>query len=624
VTESQFTLLRQRRFAPFFCTQAFGAFNDNFYKNVLVILVTYNAVSYSGIDAVQLTQLAGGLFILPFVLFSGLAGQLADRFDKIVIMRAVKILEVAIMAIATAGFFMHNIWALLAALFMMGVHSTFFAPAKYGLLPAVLNSRELVGGNAMLEMGTFAAILLGQSFAGPIAASGSTTVMGLALLTVAILGVIASFFIPTMSPAAPHLRIDWNLYRSTVQNMAVASRDHTVFLAILGISWFWFFGIVVLAQMPVYASQILSGPEITVTLLMFGFTLGIGAGSLFCEKLSGGRLEIGLVPFGSLLMTVFGVDLYFATPVAAPATAHTLMALLSDPATWHILGDLVMIGLAGGLYIVPLYTLVQRRTPMDVMSRVVAATSIWNALFMVVASVSGALLVKHGASVAELLLGCALLNFIVTAIIYSQVPEFLLRFLAWGLTHLVYRVHVTGAAHVPHKGPALVICNHVSYVDALVLSAAVARPMRFVMEASIFRFAPLKWIFTGMKAIPVASAAEDRGVREAAFTAVSTALRDGHVVCIFPEGRLTRDGGVSDFRPGLLRILAENPVPVIPIGLSGLWGSVFSHGAAGIAQFLPVRFKSRVEMQIGKPIAPKSVTLDQLRETVLNLRGTRA
>ncbi len=621
---NQFSLLGQRRFFPFFLTQALGAFNDNFYKNLLVILVTYDAASYSGINPVQLTQLAGGLFILPFVVFSGLAGQLADRYDKISVMRAVKVLEVAIMGIATFGFATHNIYALLSALFLMGVHSTFFAPAKYGLLPAVLESNELVGGNALLEMGTFAAILLGQSLAGPIAATGSTAIIGPTLFAVAAFGLLASFKIPKMSPAAPQLTLDWNLWRSTIQNLSVAHQDRIVFLAILGISWYWIYGIIVLAQMPIYASMIIRGPELTVTLLMFGFTLGIAAGSLLCERLSGGRLEIGLVPLGSLLMTVFGIDLYFSTPQLVSNVTRQISVVLADWTTWHILMDLMMIGLSGGLYIVPLYALVQRRTPIKVMSRVIAANSIWNAVFMVVASLFGALLIQHGMSVPELLLTCAILNFGVTAVIYSRVPEFLLRLLAWILMHLVYRVQVEGLENVPRRGAALVVCNHVSYVDALVLSAAVNRPMRFVMESSIFKTPILNSIFTGMKAIPVASAQEDRVIREAAFEQVSAALTEGHVVCIFPEGKLTRNGEVDTFRPGVMRILATNPVPVIPMALCGLWGSIFSHGATGLTRFLPLRFKLRVALHIGQSITASLVTPDRLRSIVLGLRGGNA
>lgn len=623
MADSQFALLRQRRFLPFFCTQALGAFNDNFYKNVLVILVTYNAASYSGINPLQLAQLAGGLFILPFVLFSGLAGELADRFDKTLLMRAVKLLEVLIMVLATYGFATHSIVALLGALFMMGVHSTFFAPAKYGILPTILDRRELVGGNALLEMGTFVAILAGQSFAGPIAASGSTLVIGPALITVAAIGVAWSFAIPRMAPAAPGLRIDWNLWRSTIENLVVAQRDRVVFLSILGISWFWFFGIIVLAQMPFYASTVLKGPEVTVTLLMFGFSLGVGAGSLLCDRLSGGRLEIGLVPLGSLLMTIFGADLYFATPTVLPTAMRSMAVVLADYATWHMLLDVTMIGLAGGLYIVPLYALMQSRTPKEVMSRVIAASSIWSAIFMVVASVTAATALSRGLSVPALLLLCALANFAVTAFIYAQVPEFLLRFLAWILMRIVYRVRVTGIENIPEKGPALVVCNHVSYVDALVLSAAVPRPMRFVMEAAIFRIAALNLLFTGMKAIPVASAREDRALREAAFAAVGAALRAGNVVCIFPEGHLTRDGQLDVFRPGVLRILAENPVPVIPMGLSGLWGSMFSYAFRGLSRCVPRKLNARVDLRVGPAIAPQDGHPDVLRATVLALRGDR-
>jgi len=621
MTESQFGLLRQRRFLPFFITQAFGAFNDNFYKNVLVILVTYDAVTYSSVNPAQLTQLAGGLFILPFVVFSGLAGQLADRFDKVLVMRVVKCFEVAIMLLATAGFATHSIGALLGALFLMGMHSTFFAPAKYGILPTILDARELVGGNAMLEMGTFVAILCGQCLAGPVAASGTTLIIGPTLIAVATMGLIWSLAIPRLAPEAPGLRIDWNLWRSTIENMAVAYRDHSVFLAILGISWFWFYGVVILAQMPIYGSVILHGPEVTVTVLLLGFTAGIGTGSLLCERLSGGRLEIGLVPLGSLLMTVFGIDLYFATPAVPSATLHTLSSLLWEQSTWRIIVDLTLIGLSGGLYIVPLYAMVQRRTPIEVMSRVIAANSIWNALFMVVAAVLGALLIGWGLSIRGLLLLCAVLNVGVTAFIYAQVPEFLLRFLAWALMRCVYRVQVSGLERFPGKGSALVVCNHVSYADALVLSAAIPRPMRFVMEAAIFRMPLLKQISTGMKAIPVAAASENRAVREAAFDAVAAALRAGNVVCIFPEGHRTYDGEIDQFRPGLLRILAENPVPVVPIGLSGLWGSMFSRGGTGWSRFLPRHLRSRVQMRIGLPIAASDAEPESLRLEVLALRG---
>lgn len=621
MSTSQFGLLRQRRFLPFFITQAFGAFNDNFYKNVLLILVTYDAASYSGADPAQLTQLAGGLFILPFVLFSGLAGQLADRFDKVLVMRAVKLFEIVIMLIASAGILAHQLPWLLGALFLMGVHSTFFAPAKYGILPAILDNGELVGGNAMLEMGTFLAILAGQSLAGPVVASHSTMIIVPALIAVAVAGLLVSLAIPRLRPAAPDLRIDWNLLRSTIENLQVAQRDRSTFLGILGISWFWFFGIVVLAQMPIYASTILHGPELTVTALMFGFSLGIGMGSLACETLSGGHLEIGLVPLGSLLMTVFGIDLYVATPTVLPDHLRSLAELAADRRVWRLLADVSLIGMAGGLYIVPLYAMIQRRTPEAFMSRVIAANSIWNAIFMVVASLLGAVLVAHGVSVPMLLLLVALLNLLVTAFIYSLGPEFLLRFLAWVITRVIYRVRIDGLEHVPARGPALLVCNHVSYADALILSAAVVRPMRFVMEAAIFQVPVLNLIFRGMKAIPVAPASTDRAVREAAFAAVAAALREGHLVCIFPEGHLTRDGEIDTFRPGVLRILAETPVPVIPAALGGLWGSMFSRATFGDGRALTGKLWSRVHLRFGPAVAADTVDLADLQQRVGQLRG---
>ncbi|HEX3137968.1 MAG TPA: MFS transporter, partial [Casimicrobiaceae bacterium] len=315
---SQFRLLRQRRFLPFFGAQAFGAFNDNIYKNVLVIVATYHAASYTQLDPELLTNMAGGLFILPYVLFSGIAGQLADRFDKALVLKVVKAAEIVIMTIAALGFAAHSIEVLLSALFLMGVHSTFFAPAKYGLLPEVLQETELVGGNALVEMGTFLAILLGTLAAGLLAAEGSNGAIATALIGVAAIGFTVSLAIPALRPAAPDLRIDWRPWTSTWDNIRAARESRAVFQSILGISWFWFYGALVLAQLPLFAKNVLGGSEQIVTLLLVLFSAGIGVGSLLCERLSGRKVEIGLVPFGSIGLTAFAVDLYFAVPDAPP------------------------------------------------------------------------------------------------------------------------------------------------------------------------------------------------------------------------------------------------------------------------------------------------------------------
>lgn len=626
-TDSQFRLLAERRFLPFFGAQALGAFNDNVYKNALVILATYHAASFTTLEPALLTNLAAALFILPFVLFSGLAGQLADRYDKTRVMQVVKASEVAIMALAGAGFALQSLPLLLAALFCMGAHSTFFAPAKYGLLPQVLDDGELVGGNALVEMGTFVSILLGTLAAGVLAANADHASdvgpLVAVLLGVAIAGLVASLAMPRLAPAAPTLRIDWNPLTSTLDNLRAAREQRVVFLSVLGNSWFWFYGALVLTQLPVYAKDVLHGSEQLVTWLLVAFTFGVGIGSLLCERLSGHRVEIGLVPLGSIGLTIFGVDLYFATPAALPAGPLDGAAFLAQPGAWRVFLDLALLGVFGGFYIVPLYALVQSRTPRERMSRVIGATSILNAAFMVAAAGLAAGLLAAGCTVTQVLLVVALLNAAVAVYIYSLVPEFLLRFLAWVLVRFVYRVRVSGSEHFPLEGPALVVCNHVAFTDPIVLTAACRRPMRFVMDAAIFRVPLLSLVFKGMKAIPVASAKEDVSVRERAFEAVAAELRAGHIVCIFPEGRLTPDGAIGEFKPGVLRILNETPVPVVPAGVSGLWGSMFSREQKQVWRRWPRRFMTRIEVRVGEPLAPEAVTLDGLRDRVATLRGPR-
>ena len=620
-SSNQFLLLLQRRFAPFFVAQALGAFNDNVYKNVLVIVAVYHAASFTTLDPELLTNLAGGLFILPFVLFSGMAGQLADRYDKTLILRAVKACEIGIMLLAGWGLARQNMVVLLAALFLMGMHSTFFAPAKYGLLPEVLRESELVGGNALVEMGTFLAILLGTLLAGLLASTGHVGTIQLVLFGIATLGFGASLFIPRLQPAVPQLRIDWRPWTSAWDNLRAAHSSRTVFLAVLGISWFWFYGALVLAQLPLYAKTHLGGGEQVVTVLLVVFSAGIGTGSLLCERLSGHKVEIGLVPFGSIGLTVFAIDLYFATPAHTAVSGLSAAQFLQRTGTWRVLLDLGLIGVFGGFFIVPLYALIQQRARREIMSRVIGANSILNAVFMVAAALFAATALQAGMSISQLLLVTGVLNALVAIYIYSLVPEFLLRFLAWLLVHFFYRLNTRDLQHIPEHGPALLICNHVSFADALVISAACRRPVRFIMESSIFKIPVLRTIFRGMKAIPVAPAKEDRAVYERAFEIVAQELRAGNLVCIFPEGRLTKDGEIADFRAGALRILKDTPVPVVPLALSGLWDSIVSRKYPRVWQRWPRRFWAKVRLVAGAAVEPQDATLEALREKVVALRG---
>jgi 1-acyl-sn-glycerol-3-phosphate acyltransferase len=620
---NQYRLLGQRRFLPFFITQACGAFNDNLLKNVLVILVTYQAARWSTLAPELLTNLAAGLFILPFVVFSGIAGQLGERFDKALILKSIKALEIGIMLVAAIGFLNHSAALLLFALFMMGVHSTFFAPAKYGLLPQVLNDAELVGGNALLETGTFLAILLGTLSAGILAGHANSAWIAAALFLVALIGFGVSLAIPKAPAVAPDQHLDLNPITSTWDNLRAAGESRSVLLSVLGMSWFWFFGAVVLTQLPQYCHDVLHGDESIVTVSIVMFSVGVGVGSLLCEKLSGRQVEIGLVPFGSIGLTLFAVDWVIATPKVPAGMVVSARLLTQLPGGLHTLIDLALIGVFGGFFIVPLNALVQQRSRPQALARVIGANSILNALFMVAAAIISAVGLARGLTIPQLILMIAAMNAAVAVYIYTLVPEFLLRFVCWLLVHTLYRLRKSGQ-HFPEQGAALIVCNHVSFVDALVISASCRRPIRFIMDHAIFSAPVIKTLALGMKAIPIASSKDNPAVYAAAFEAAGAALREGELVCIFPEGRLTTDGSIAQFRPGLARILEETPVPVIPVALAGLWGSMFSRYGKRFWQRLPRRLWHRVTINVGKVLKPEEADLEQLRDRVLKLYGAAA
>jgi 1-acyl-sn-glycerol-3-phosphate acyltransferase len=615
----------ERRFLPFFCAQACGAFNDNLLKNVLIILVTYQAARWSALRPELLANIAAALFIAPFVVFSGIAGQLGERFDKTRILKCVKALEILIMLVAAVGFLQHRVALLLLALFMMGVHSSFFAPAKYGLLPEVLNAEELVGGNALLETGTFLAILLGTLAAGLLAGHSNTSWIAAGLVLIALLGFVSSLAIPKSQAVAPGQHLDWNPWTSTLDNLRAARESRTVFLSILGMSWFWFFGALVLVQLPLYCHNVLHGDESLVTLTIAMFAVGVGVGSLLCERLSGRQVEIGLVPFGSIGLTLFAVDWVIATPRLDAHVLLTAHALLALPGGIRTLLDIAAVGVFGGFFVVPLNALVQQRSRPQALARVIGANSILNALFMVAAAALAAVGLARGLTVLQLILLAALMNAVVAIYIYTLVPEFLLRFVCWLLVHTLYRLKRRGE-HFPESGAALIVSNHVSFVDALVISAACRRPIRFIMENAIFRAPIIRTLATGMKAIPITSAKEDAVVYERAFELAAAALRDGELLCIFPEGRLTADGEIAAFRPGFARILAANPVPVIPIAIVGLWGSMFSRQFRRLWQRLPRKLWHRVIVNVGSVVAPGDATPERLRAGVgvLYLEASKA
>ncbi|PRC91174.1 Acyltransferase [Solimicrobium silvestre] len=601
-----------------------GALNDNVFKTALLTILTFDALNWTTMDVGVLNNLIPGLFILPFLLFSASAGQIADKVEKGKLARAVKLLEIFIMSVAALGWFSHQLWLLIVAVAGMGLHSTLFGPVKYAYLPQHLKNDELVGGNGIIEMGTFVGILLGEIIGAVLVVHKPWGIHLVALGTIgiAILGCAVSWKIPRSPAPAPNLVMNWNPFTETVRNIRFSSRNRTVFLSLLGNSWFWFYGAIVLAQFPQYAKEYLHGDHSVFVLLLAVFSVGIGAGSLLCERLSGHKVEIGLVPFGAIGLSLFGIDLYLSSVQYVNTSSVDLFQFVQQTGSWRILFDIVCIGIFGGLYIVPLFALIQTRCDPEHMSRTIAGMNILNSLFMVVAALSAMVMLKSGLSIPQIFLVTACLNGLVAIYIFSLVPEFLMRFLVWLLIHTIHRVRGIDISRIPETGAAVLVCNHVSYLDALVIAACAPRPIRFVMDHRIFNIPVFSWIFKTGKAIPIASAKEDPWIMEHAFVDIAKALHDGDLVCIFPEGRLTQNGELNTFKNGIQKIIERTPVPVIPMALRGLWGSIYSRGSDNpFKRTFRRGLFSKLELIVGEPIPSELATPEFLQEKVQALRG---
>jgi 1-acyl-sn-glycerol-3-phosphate acyltransferase len=634
VHANQFALLGQRRFAPFFWTQFAGAANDNLFKFAFTVMVTYQ-LQLGWMPPAMAGLAIGALFILPFLLFSATAGQLTDKYDKTKMIRVVKNLEIAIMAIAAWGFVRADAVVLLGCVFLMGLHSTLFGPVKFAYLPQVLDARELTGGNGMVEMGTFVAILLGQVAGGLLVALpgvGHTTV-AVACVGLALVGRGVAQAIPPAPATDPNLVVNWNPFSETWRNLQLAHGNIVVFRSLLGISWMWFFGAVFLSQFPSFAKEVLHGNEQVASLLLVVFSIGIGIGSLLCETLSRRQVEIGLVPLGAIGMSVFAIDLYFASRGLPAVPEMGLGAFVGQGAHWRVMADLGLLSLFAGLYSVPMYALIQLRSQPTHRARIIAANNILNALFMIASSVIAGALLKAGFTIPQIFLFTGIANAVVAFYIFMLVPEYLLRFVSWLLSHFIYRFRIRGDEHIPTEGAAVLVCNHVSFIDAVLLMAASPRPIRFIMDHRIFRVPVLGWLFRLAKAIPIAPQKDDPVAYERAFAQAVDVLREGDLLAIFPEGAITRDGTLQPFKGGVMKILAAardeglDP-PVIPMALTNLWGSFFSRieqrDGQNVAMVRPFRrgLFSRVGLHVGPAVPGPEVQPESLQSRVSGLLAT--
>lgn len=535
-SSSQFQLLKQKRFGPFFLTQFFGAFNDNVFKNSLIILIAFQS-SFSGSDISNyIINLAALLFILPFFLFSATAGQIADRFGKAGLIRKIKLGEIVIMVLAGAGFYLDSIPLLLLCLFLMGTQSSFFGPIKYSIIPEHLKQKELIGGNALVESGTFMAILLGTMLGGFLVgvATDARALVSVTVITLAGLGYLSSLQIPFTAAAAPSLKVRWNPAVETVRNVAALRKHGPVFFFILGISWFWFLGATYLTQLPNFTRLALGANAQVVTFFLALLCVGIGVGSLLCERLSNRSIELGLVPVGSIGLTIFGIDLFFATTAHASGELVGLSEFIRNPSNWRLCSDIFLIGLFGGMYIVPLYATVQARTRAQERARVIAGNNILNAIAMMGSSLYAIALLGAGLSIPGLFLTIALLNAAVALFIFTRVPEFLVRLMVWVSMTLVYRIKTLETEYLPEQGPLVLLSNPASFLDVLILSTCLGRPARFFVSPEYLESAFSAFLLKAVNRLADAPGSRAPPREIPVYEQIAAELDQGKAVGIFP------------------------------------------------------------------------------------------
>ncbi|MBF0188455.1 MAG: acyl-[ACP]--phospholipid O-acyltransferase [Magnetococcales bacterium] len=570
-----FTLLAKRRFLPLFLTQALGAFNDNLFKNALVIMVTYRAMTLAGISTELMVTAAAGVFILPFFLFSATAGLIADRWDKARTIRWVKFGEVLIMVLAAFAFSMDRLDLLILVLFLMGTQSAFFGPLKYAILPDHLHESELIAGNALVEAGTFLAILLG-TVAGGILIMGDqgVTYVSTGVIILALAGWGISLTIPSSRIGDPSLVIRPNIFKETAAILRFTTEKKEVFRSILGISWFWLVGATFLAQFPTFAKEVVGGDAGVVTLFLTLFSLGIGIGSILCQKLLKGSISAQYVPFGALGMSLFIFDLQAAAQGLNPLPGTTLLSVstfLEQPLHWRIMVDLVMIAVNGGLFIVPLYAIMQERSDPDKRARVIAGNNVMNALFMVASALLTAVMLGQSFTVPEVFLAIGVVNLLVSVYVVALVPDTIIKMALQGLFKLLYRVEIKGLENLEKAGDkAVIVVNHVSFLDAPLLAAFLPEKPLFAINTQMAEKWWVKPFLRLVRAFPLDP------TNPLSLRSLTRAVAEGGHCVIFPEGRLTVTGALMKIYEGPGVVADRSGATIVPIRIDGAQYSWFT------------------------------------------------
>ena len=611
-------LLTQRRFLPYFCTQFLGAFNDNVYRYAFAILITYFLAKENQGVMVNAALIA---FILPFFLFGAIAGQLADKYEKAWLIKQIKTAEIVIMLSGCVALYFQSVYGMLGILFALGAQSAFFGPIKYSILPQHVDDSEILTANAYVEAGTFIAILLGQVLGGAFGEKPEYQVwLMISIVFFAVLGRFSAHFIPDAPAASPDLKVSFNIFKKTAEIVRMSYANRGVFKSILANSWFWFVGSVILTMFPVFAVDVLNGNPKVAILLLTVFTIGIALGSLACSKFSSGRVEVGLVPIGGLGISFFTWKLG-GVVIPASTELRSMIEVLAIPGALWAIFYLVMIAFFSGLFIVPLYTYMQTRSDEHQRSRVIAVNNIINSLFMVAAGGLGILLISIGFTVLEVFKVVAVLNLIVTIFIICSISHHFMKHICWLLAHAIYRPKTENFHHIPEHGPALIVCNHVSFFDPPLLYAHLPRPARFVMWFSFYEIPLIGRVFSWVKAIPIGNRKHKPELVEKAFDEIAKELEAGGLVVIFPEGGITQTGELNKFQPGIDKILKRTPVPVVPVALKGMWGTWTSRQRGKALKGIPSQLFKKITLVAGEPVAAEQANRLLMFDQVLALRG---
>ncbi len=630
---SQVDLLKTKRFLPLFVTQFLGAFNNNVFKNALIVMITMGSIN-SSIDSALMINLCAGLFILPFFLFSPFAGVLADELEKSNMLKKLKLIEFFMIIVAIIGLYFKNDVLLLSCVFFLGIQAAFFGPIKYSILPQHLKEKELMAGNGLIESATFVAILMGTIIGGGmIAMENGVNYLSMILFCASIAGYLISRKIPMAQALKEKSKapIYQKFIYSFKQAYHASKEKKSLFLSILAISWFWFLGATLLTQFPLIVKNILqNGIEHIdthlITFLLVLFAIGIAVGSVACEKLSKSRIEIGLVPFGSFGMVI---SLIFFIHYLLGCEDLFKNSKLQDYSLWNmwiqqavfIKMSLALFSLSvfSGFFTVPLYAFIQSRSDESKRSIMIGANNLWNSIFMVSSAVFGMIMHQLGFNLIDLLIALTVLHFIVSIYVFTVVPEFMMRFITWIFISTIYRIDTKGLEKLPEQGAGIIICNHVSFMDALFIFGLSPRPVKFVMYYKIFNIPFFKYMFNAVGAIPIASKIEDEKVFHQAFEKIDQYLKNGELVVIFPEGQITYDGALQEFKPGILKVLNKECVDVYPTAISGLFGSMFSRKDKGFIRYFPKAFfNHQVHFSVGdKLINPN---LEDMKNSVSQLK----